>query len=220
MSEAKIAVIVPVYNAENFLKRCLNSILNQENFKEVKVICINDASPDSSKIILEEYAKLDDRIVVLNHEKNKGAGAARNTGLDYIFNNLPSIEYISMVDADDRIEPNTYSKTYEVAKNSGADIVNFNFLPSTSWEYKTTANSESKEYENNCIESIFEHKEFYTFVLCWSKIYKKGEESHCVFEKRQKMIIFVVNKPSCYGNTHESQDKRHSRACRSVGRHG
>ena len=49
MSEAKIAVIVPVYNAENFLKRCLNSILNQENFKEVKVICINDASPDSSK---------------------------------------------------------------------------------------------------------------------------------------------------------------------------
>ena len=185
MSEAKIAVIVPVYNAENFLKRCLNSILNQENFKEVKVICINDASPDSSKIILEEYAKLDDRIVVLNHEKNKGAGAARNTGLDYIFNNLPSIEYISMVDADDRIEPNTYSKTYEVAKNSGADIVNFNFLPSTSWEYKTTANSESKEYENNCIESIFEHKEFYTFVLCWSKLYKKDLLKNIRFSKQE-----------------------------------
>lgn len=54
MSQPKIAVIVPVYNAENFLKRCLESILNQENFKEIKVICINDASKDSSKLILEE----------------------------------------------------------------------------------------------------------------------------------------------------------------------
>lgn len=173
MSTPKIAVIIPVYNAESFVKKCLDSILNQENFKEIKVICINDASPDSSKLILEEYAKLDDRVIVLNHENNKGAGASRNTGLDYIFKNLPSIEYISMVDADDKIEPNTYSKTYEEAKKSGADIVNFNFLPSTHWQYKTTANSDSKEYEGNCIEAIFDHEQFYTFVLCWSKLYKK-----------------------------------------------
>ena len=58
MSQPKIAVIVPVYNAENFLKRCLESILNQENFKEIKVICINDASKDSSKLILEEYERI------------------------------------------------------------------------------------------------------------------------------------------------------------------
>ena len=145
MSQPKIAVIVPVYNAENFLKRCLESILNQENFKEIKVICINDASKDSSKLILEEYAKIDDRIVVLTNESNKGAGSSRNIGLDYIFKNLPSIEYISMVDADDKIEPNTYSKTNEEAKKSDYDIVNFNFLPSTHWQYKTTANSNVKE---------------------------------------------------------------------------
>lgn len=185
MSLPKIAVIVPVYNAEKFLKRCLESILNQENFKEIKVICINDASKDSSKLILEEYAKIDDRIVVLTNESNKGAGSSRNIGLDYIFKNLPSIEYISMVDADDKIEPNTYSKTYEEAKKSDYDIVNFNFLPSTHWQYKTTANSNVKEYKDNCIESIFEHKEFYTFVLCWSKLYKKDLLKNIRFSKQE-----------------------------------
>lgn len=109
----------------------------------------------------------------MNHEKNKGAGITRNTGLDYIYTNLPSVEYISLVDADDKIEPETYAKAYSAAKSSNSDIVNFNFLPSTYWSYKTEATSEPIDYEKNCLEAIFEHKEFYTFVVCWSKIYKK-----------------------------------------------
>lgn len=170
--EPKIAVIVPVYNAELFVGKCLDSILNQE-FKDIKVICINDDSKDNSMKILEEYAKKDNRVILINHEKNKGAGVARNTGLDYVFNNLPMVEYISFVDADDKIEPNTYAKTYEEAKATGADIINYNFLPSTYWEYKTEANTESVDYEDNCIEAVFDYQEFYTFVLCWSKLYKK-----------------------------------------------
>ena len=170
--EPKIAVVVPVYNAEKFLKGSLDSILAQD-FKDIKVICVNDASPDNTKSILEEYASKDDRVVVINHEKNVGASKSRNDGLDYIFEKLPSVEYISFVDADDKIEPNTFSKAYEEAKKSDADIVNFNFLPSTYWEYKTEANSEPIDYEGNCVEAIFDHKEFYTFVLCWSKLYKK-----------------------------------------------
>ena len=78
-----------------------------------------------------------------------------------------------MVDADDKIEPNTLEKTYEEAKKSDADIVNYNFLPSTYWEYKTEANTEPVDYNGNCVEVIFDYKEFYTFVLCWSKLYKK-----------------------------------------------
>lgn len=168
----KIAVIVPVYNSKNFLKACLDSILNQD-FKDIKIICINDCSTDCSSEILENYSKQDDRIIILNHETNKGAGAARNTGLDYIFKNLSSIEYISMIDSDDKIEPNLFSKTYNEAKKSSADIVNYNFLPSTHWKYKTEANSNPLDYNGNCLEAIFDHKEFYTFVLCWSKLYKK-----------------------------------------------
>lgn len=170
--EPKIAVVVPIYKAESFLKGSLDSILNQD-FKDIKVICVNDASPDNCSKILEEYSKKDDRIVVLNHDVNKGAGAARNTGLDYVFANLPTVEYISLIDADDKIEPNTYTKTYEEAKKSDADIVNYNFLPSTYWEYKTEANTEPVDYDGNCVEAIFDYKEFYTFVLCWSKLYKK-----------------------------------------------
>jgi glycosyltransferase involved in cell wall biosynthesis len=170
--EPKIAVVVPVYNAEFFLKGCLDSILNQD-FKDIKVICVNDASPDNCDRILGECAKKDNRVVVLNHDINKGAGVARNTGLDYIFNNLPTIEYISFIDADDKIEPNTYSKAYKEAKESNADILNFNFLPSTYWQYKTEGNSKPIDYEGNCVDAIFEHKEFYTFIVCWSKIYKK-----------------------------------------------
>lgn len=170
--EPKIAVVVPVYNAGNFLKGSLDSILNQD-FKDIKVICINDASIDNSKEILDEYANKDDRVVVINHEINKGAGCARNTGLDYIFKELPSIEYISLIDADDKIEPNTYSRAYSEAIKVNADILNFNFLPSTYWEYKTEANTDPVDYQGNCVEAIFDYKEFYTFVVCWSKLYKK-----------------------------------------------
>ncbi len=168
----KIAVVMPVYNAKNFIREGLDSLINQ-SFKDIIIICVNDASPDNCNKILTEYEKKDNRIVVINHEINKGAGAARNTGLDYIYENLPDVEYISFVDADDRIELNTYEKTYNEAKKSDADILNFNFLPSTYWQYKTEANSEPLDYKNDCLDALFEHKEFYTFVVCWSKLYKK-----------------------------------------------
>lgn len=202
--EAKIAVVVPVYNAEKFIRKSLESLQNQ-SFKNIKIICVNDASPDNCGDILSDYAKNDDRIVVINHDSNKGAGQARNTGLDYIFKNLPSVEYISLVDADDRIESNTYEKTYNEAKKSNADIINFNFLPSTYWQYKTEATNDILEYNGNCVEAIFEHKEFYTFVVCWSKLYKKellenirfsdskffedGGFSYKVLPRAKKMIV-------------------------------
>lgn len=170
--KAKIAVVVPVYNAENFIRKGIDSLLNQ-SFKDIKIICVNDASQDNCGEILNEYAKMDSRIVVINHELNKGAGVARNTGLDYIYNNFPDVEYISLFDADDRLELNTYEKAYGEAKKTDADILNFNFLPSTYWQYKTAATSDTLDYDGNCLDAIFEHKEFYTFVVCWSKLYKK-----------------------------------------------
>ena len=168
----KIAVVMPVYNAEKFLKVSIDSVLNQD-FKDIKLICVNDGSKDNCDKILDEYVSLDDRVVVITNKKNKGASFSRNAGLDYIYKNLPDVEYISLIDADDKIEPDTYSKAYEEAKKVDADILNFNFLPSTYWEYKTEANSSPIDYDGNCLDAIFEHKEFYTFVVCWSKLYKK-----------------------------------------------
>ncbi len=182
--EAKIAVVMPVYNAERFIRRGIDSLLKQ-SYKDIKIICVNDASPDNCAEILSDYATQDDRIVVINHEENKGAGAARNTGLDYIYRNLPDVEYISFVDADDRIEPNTYEKAYSEAKKCDADILNWNFLPSTYWQYKTEATADVLDYDGNCLEAIFEHNEFYTFVVCWSKLYKKELLENIRFSGRQ-----------------------------------
>ncbi|MDR0581220.1 MAG: glycosyltransferase, partial [Holosporaceae bacterium] len=74
-----ISVIVPVYNVEQYLRECLDSILNQ-TFRDIEIICINDGSTDNSKVILDEYAQKDSRIIVINQE-NKGQASARNAGL-------------------------------------------------------------------------------------------------------------------------------------------
>jgi len=170
--ETKIAVVVPVYNAGKFIRKGMDSLLNQ-SFKDIKIICVNDSSTDDCAEILSDYAKQDDRVIIINHEVNKGAGAARNTGLNYIYENLPEVEYISLIDADDRIELNTYERAYSEAKKCNADILNWNFLPSTYWQYKTEATNDVIDYDGNCLEALFERKEFYTFVVCWSKLYKK-----------------------------------------------
>ena len=78
----KISVIVPVYKVEEFLPQCLDSILAQ-TLTEMEIICVNDGSPDNSLKILEEYAKKDDRIVIIN-QKNGGLSSARNTGISVL----------------------------------------------------------------------------------------------------------------------------------------
>lgn len=70
-SNIKVSVIIPVYNAEKYLPKCLDSVLNQ-TLKEIEVICVNDKSPDNCNKILENYAKKDPRILVINHQENKG----------------------------------------------------------------------------------------------------------------------------------------------------
>lgn len=168
----KVAVVVPVFNAENFLERGIECLIDQ-SLKELKIVCVNDASQDNCGTILNKYAEKDNRIIVLNHDINKGAGCARNTGLDYIFNNFPETEYIAFFDADDQLSKNTYETAYNEAKKNNVDILNFNFVPSTHWQYQTVINGESINYQGNCLDAIFDHNEFYTFIVCWSKIYKK-----------------------------------------------
>ena len=75
----KISVIIPVYNVENYLNQCLDSVINQ-SFKEIEIICVNDGSSDNSLAILESYGKSDDRIRIIDQE-NQGQGAVRNLGI-------------------------------------------------------------------------------------------------------------------------------------------
>ena len=94
MNEIKVSVIIPVYNTENYLRECLDSVLAQ-TLREIEVICVDDGSTDNSLNILKEYQNKDTRIVVLTQE-NRSAGAARNYGLS-----IAKGKYLSFLDSDD-----------------------------------------------------------------------------------------------------------------------
>ena len=114
--DIKVSIIVPVYNIENYLRECLDSVVNQ-TLKEIEIICVNDGSTDNSPLILEEYAIIDDRIRIINKE-NAGLAAARNTGMEYAKG-----EYIGFVDSDDYVDVSMFEKLYNNAKFHDSDIV-------------------------------------------------------------------------------------------------
>lgn len=111
-----ISVIVPIYKAEKYLKRCVDSILNQTH-KELEVILVNDGSPDSCPYMCDEYAKMDSRIRVI-HKKNGGVSTARNMGLVEATG-----DYITFVDSDDYLEQNMYELMLDRAIRYNCDVV-------------------------------------------------------------------------------------------------
>ena len=122
MHTPKISVIVPVYNVQNYLRQCLDSIIGQ-SFSNFEMICINDGSTDDSPQILEQYAALDSRIRIIS-QPNRGLSAARNAGLAQA-----TAEYIFFIDSDDYIEPDTLEKLFDTARRTGADLTCADFLP-------------------------------------------------------------------------------------------
>ncbi len=116
----KVSVIVPVYNSQNSLRKCLDSLLNQK-LQDIEIICVNDGSTDNSLKILEEYAQKDFRIRILN-QKNSGAGTARNMGIKNARG-----QYISFVDSDDFVSPAIYIFTIPMAEKFDADCIQYDY---------------------------------------------------------------------------------------------
>lgn len=116
ISSPKISIIVPVYNVEKYLRRCLDSILAQ-TFADFECICVDDGSPDGSGKVLDEYAEKDSRFVVI-HKDNGGVSSARNAGLDVVHG-----EWIAFVDSDDWVENFYLEDMYNSAINNGSDLV-------------------------------------------------------------------------------------------------
>ena len=114
----KISVIVPVYNAENYLEDCINHIINQ-SFQDFEIICINDGSSDGSLDILSEFSKDDDRLKVISQE-NKGLGATRNKGIT-----LAQGDYVYFCDADDYLELTAFEELYELSQKHSVDFTMF-----------------------------------------------------------------------------------------------
>ena len=113
----KVSVIVPVYNVEKYLNKCLDSLVNQ-TLNDIEIIIVNDGSPDNSQNIIDEYVKRYPKLVNSFIKENGGQGSARNLGLDHATG-----EYISFVDSDDWLDLNTLEEMYNLAHQNKSDIV-------------------------------------------------------------------------------------------------
>ena len=156
----KVSIIVPVYNVESYLERCLDSLINQ-TLKDIEIIVVNDGSPDNSQELIDRYKKKDRRVISLMKE-NGGLSSARNYGLK-----KATGEYIGYVDSDDWIDHTMYEKMYKKAKEDDSDIVSCDY-------YKAYDNGNHVVMPGLLLESNDMKKNYIISVPCaWNKIYKR-----------------------------------------------
>ena len=162
-----VSVIVPIYNVEPFLCRCIDSILAQ-TYSDYELILVDDGSQDSCGEICEEYAKSDDRIHVI-HQKHYGPSAARNAGIDWAFSNSDS-QWISFIDSDDYVHPRFLEHLFRGVQENNVKICCCSFLRTEEYWFP-----EEIEYSSE----IQEWDQFYISdpsraVVVWNKIYAKS----------------------------------------------
>lgn len=153
----KVSVIVPVYNVENYLKECMDSIVNQ-TLRDIEIICINDGSADNSLAILESYAKYDDRIKIISQE-NKGVGAVKNFALDQELG-----DYVYFIDSDDYLDLNALEKLYNNAISNDSDLV---FFKIARFDGDGNVNYSLPGFD---FESIFGEVDYNNFTFTYSDV--------------------------------------------------
>lgn len=166
----KISIIVPVYNAEKYLPKCIDSLCNQ-TLKDIEIILVNDGSTDSSLEICEKYAKIDHRIAVLSKD-NEGVAKARRDGIM-----KASAEYISFIDSDDYYEPDFCEKMFSRIRKTDADLVEC--------DYYSVSGNARKEHRIYSSDMGLDTEKFYEIVVrktivngyeavvLWNKLYRK-----------------------------------------------
>lgn len=166
----KVSVIIPIFNVEDYLSECIESILKQ-TLQDIEIILVNDGSQDTSGKICDEYSEKDVRVKVI-HKKNGGPSDARNWGLDYA-----SGEYISFVDSDDWINENMLSDMYNIGNYNKSDLIvsgsfiefaNENYFLEESFD-QTYISTEDKDIK----DSIFKICKLGLFNVVWNKLYRK-----------------------------------------------
>ncbi len=181
-----ISVIIPVYNVEQYLNRCVDSVINQ-TYKNLEIILVDDGSTDNSGKICDEYALKDNRIMVV-HKKNGGAGSARNAGLD-----IAKGEYIGFVDSDDYIEPDMYEFLYDLLLQNKADVSCCNMFDYKDGSYIPSSNLQMDGFFNlEQMDGFFNLEE----VLClkgglyvWNKLFLRNSIGNLRFNEKLKFGV-------------------------------
>lgn len=161
----KVSIIVPVYNSEKYLNRCLDSLINQ-TLEDIEIILINDCSTDDSLSILNLYKQqYGDKIIIKNLTENKGPGGARNIGMEEAKG-----EYIGFVDSDDDVSCEMFEKLFKIAKRANYDIVDSNF-------YDELSNNNIKTTPREAIGELDLEKRKLMIInsgYLWTKIIKRN----------------------------------------------
>lgn len=166
--ENKISVIVPVYNTEEYLERCIRSIMEQ-TYKNLEIIVVNDGSVDGSLNILESLKKEDDRIVIINQE-NMGVSKARNKGLDYTTG-----EFITFVDSDDFIEKDMYEIMIKHLIEEDADLCRIKaFIYNREGGIEEISKERNLFIYNNEIEIMNVYLQNELKIAVWDKMFRKS----------------------------------------------
>ena len=154
----KVSVIVPVYNVEKYVEKCIKSLVDQ-TLQEIEIIAVDDGSKDGSKSIVNNYIKkYPDKIKYL-YKENGGLSSARNFGIPYA-----NGEYIAFLDSDDYVEPTMYEEMYKLAKKDNADMVECDFI----WEYPNKQKYDYGVVYNRKKEAIEKAR-----VVAWNKLIKR-----------------------------------------------
>lgn len=204
----KISIIIPIYNVENYLERCIKSVINQ-SLDDLEIILVNDGSTDSSGEMCDNFANEDKRIKVI-HKKNGGLSSARNEGLKYATSDL-----VGFIDSDDWISSDMYEYLWNLQEKNDADIVSCNYM--LAYDYPTKIkNAKIKEYVFTRNEALKKYLELGAFsrindYSAWKKLYKKKlfsdvefpdgmlfEDMPTNFRLIQKCSKYVYSTKICY----------------------
>lgn len=196
MNGTMVSIIIPVYNTQEYLKDCLDSVINQ-SYSNIEIIIINDGSTDDSHAICIEYAEKDKRIIFIDKE-NEGVSAARNTGID-----ISKGEWIYFLDSDDFIELKMFSKLLMIVDNTDCDVIQFGLR-----SYKNNAivryniPSEYREYLSEDLNIFLKENELKPVSACLhffeSKLIKNNKIRFDERLKHGEDMLFVYSAYCCY----------------------
>jgi glycosyltransferase involved in cell wall biosynthesis len=198
-----ISVIVPIYNAELYLEKCLNSIIGQ-TYRHLEIILIDDGSTDKSGAMCDRFAAADDRIKVI-HRKNGGISAARNSGLD-----IATGDYFGFADSDDWLEPDMYQFLLDDLANACADIAVCGFFRANDHIEVPNDRSRTRRVlkQDDALELLLQDRLLQNYY--WCKLYKRelfdgirmpegktfedAFTQHLIFEKARRVVLHNIPK--------------------------
>ena len=182
MKKELISIIVPVYNVEEYLKRCIDSLVNQ-TYSNIEIILVNDGSTDKSLSICKDYEKKSNGKIICLDKKNGGVSDARNFGLEHAKG-----EYVTFVDSDDYVEKNLIEKLYNETKKCNPALVILNARNFNDDGFIKTNQLLSERIEINkkqCIKELFLEKKF--FSVSWGKLYQTEKAKKIKFDRSMKI---------------------------------